>query len=439
MKIQHLKAKPPYVLASGFGVIIVIGTLLLKLPFAYTGSLSWLDAFFTATSAVTVTGLSTVNTADFSGFGQSVLMCLIQIGGLGFMTFAVVIAKGLGTKIGLFGNVVAQEALGETPFSLLIQTAVAVVKFALFFELIATVFICLRFSTEMPFEQALYSGLFYAISAFNNAGFALSDQSLMLYAQDVTINIVITALIILGGLGFMVLIDVKDQRKWGLFSLNTKLVLISTLCLNLIAFLFFYAIERNNSHTLGQFSEIGKGIAAWFQAITPRTAGFNTLDTASLTDASTFITLLLMFIGGGSLSTASGIKIGTFCIIIVATLAYLRKQANVSLFHYTLSDELIHKAFTVFFTSIAVILFSTLLLLLLEPQLPFLDVLFETVSALSTVGLSRGITGELSISGKILICLLMFIGRLGPLTIIYLIMQPRTPKLKYPKGNIQIG
>lgn len=439
MRIQHLKIKPPYVLASGFAVIIFFGTALLKLPFAYSGELSWLDAFFTSMSAVTVTGLSTVNTADYSLFGQSVIMCLIQIGGLGFMTFAVVIAKGLGTKIGLFGNVIAQEALGETPFSLLGQTAIAVLKFALIFEVFAAMLMTLRFYTEMSFTEALYSALFYAISAFNNAGFALSNQSLVPYVQDITINLVVTALIIIGGIGFMVLIDIKNQRKWHKFSLNSKIVLLSTICLNAFAFLFFYAVERNNAETLGQLTELGKWIAAWFQAVTPRTAGFNTLDTASLTDASTLVTLLLMFIGGGSISTASGIKIGTFCIIIVATLAYLRKQENVSIFHYTLSDELIHKAFTVFFSSIAVILFSTLLLLILEPQLPFLDVLFETVSALSTVGLSRGITGDLSICGKILICLLMFIGRLGPLTIIYLIMQPRTPKLKYPKGNIQIG
>lgn len=439
MKLDHLKTNPPYVLAGGFLAIILMGTLLLALPFSHIGELSWLNALFTSTSAVTVTGLSVENTANFTLFGQLVLMFLIQIGGLGFMTFAVYIARRMGAKIGLFGNAIAQEALGDVPFSLLLHTARSVLKFALTFELTAVVILTYHFYGNLSFFQALYQSLFYSISAFNNAGFALTDQSLMPYVDDLVVNLVITGLIIIGGLGFMVLIDIKNQWRSRKFSLNTKVVVYATLGLNIVAFALFYLLERENPQTLGSLSETGKVIAAWFQAITPRTAGFNTLDTAALTDASSLLTMLLMFIGGGSLSTASGIKIGTFCILLVATQAYLRKQSSVNLFKHSLPDELIKKSFALFLTSLACISFSTFILLAVEPQFHFLDVLFEVISALGTVGLSRGITAEMSAFGEIILILLMFIGRVGLLTMIYLIMQPHSSKIKYPKEYIQIG
>ncbi|STO54765.1 cation transport protein [Canicola haemoglobinophilus] len=439
MKLEHLKTKPPYVLAGGFLFIILIGTLLLELPFAHRTSISWLHALFTSTSAVTVTGLSVEDTANFTIFGQIVLMILIQIGGLGFMTFAIYIARRMGAKIGLFGNAIAQEALGDVPFNLLLHTAKNVLKFALSFELIAIIILTIHFYGEVSFSQALYQSLFFSISAFNNAGFALSSASLMHYVDDVIVNIVITALIIIGGLGFVVLMDIKNQRQYKKFSLNTKVVLWATLILNILSFVIFYILERQNPQTFGPLSELGKILAAWFQAITPRTAGFNTIDTSGLTDASSLLTMLLMFIGGGSLSTASGIKIGTFCIIVVATRAYLHKESNVNLFKHNLPDELIKKSFALFLTSLTCIFISSFLLLAVEPQFHFLDVLFEVVSALGTVGLSRGITPQVSPFGEFILIILMFVGRVGLLTMIYLIMQPHSSKIKYPKEYIQIG
>lgn len=439
MKFEHIKTKPPYVLAGGFLFIILIGTLLLELPFAHHKSISWLHALFTSTSAVTVTGLSVEDTANFTLFGQVVLMCLIQIGGLGFMTFAIYIARRMGARIGLFGNAIAQEALGDVPFNLLLHTAKNVLKFALTFELIAMIILTVHFYGDVSFFQALYQSLFYSISAFNNAGFALSSESLMPYVDDIIVNIVITVLIIIGGLGFVVLMDIKNQCQYKKFSLNTKVVLWATCILNIVSFLIFYILERQNPLTFGPLSETGKLFAAWFQAITPRTAGFNTVDTAGLTDASSLLTMFLMFIGGGSLSTASGIKIGTFCIIVVATFAYLHKESHVNLFKHNLPDELIKKSFALFFTSLSCIGISSFLLLAVEPQFHFLDVLFEVVSALGTVGLSRGITAELSPFGESILIILMFIGRVGLLTMIYLIMQPHSSKIKYPKEYIQIG
>lgn len=261
----------------------------------------------------------------------------------------------------------------------------------------------------------------------------------MPYVDDIIVNIVITGLIIIGGLGFVVLMDIKNQRQYKKFSLNTKVVLWATCILNIVSFLIFYILERQNPLTFGPLSETGKLFAAWFQAITPRTAGFNTVDTAGLTDASSLLTMFLMFIGGGSLSTASGIKIGTFCIIVVATFAYLHKESHVNLFKHNLPDELIKKSFALFFTSLSCIGISSFLLLAVEPQFHFLDVLFEVVSALGTVGLSRGITAELSPFGESILIILMFIGRVGLLTMIYLIMQPHSSKIKYPKEYIQIG
>lgn len=298
-KVSRLSLSPPAVLAFGFLGLILLGTLLLLLPFATTAPITLLQALFTATSAVTVTGLVVLDTgSQFSQFGQVVIALLIQAGGLGFMTFAVVAAISLGAKIGLSQQKIAQEALGQTSLAQVTTIAKAVLLYALVIELIGIVLLTLTWWSELGFASALYHGFFYTISAFNNAGFALSSDSLMPYVGSIPVNLIITSLFVIGGIGFIVLIDVKKHRRWQLFSTNTKVILLATLLINLCAFSLIWLLEANNPATLQQLSIKDQALAAWFQAVTPRTAGFNTLDYSSMTDASNILTLLLMFIGG---------------------------------------------------------------------------------------------------------------------------------------------
>ena len=438
-KVSRISLSPPAVLALGFLALILLGTLLLLLPFATTSPITLLQALFTATSAVTVTGLVVVDTgSQFSHFGQIVIALLIQAGGLGFMTFAVVAAISLGAKIGLSQQKIAQEALGQTSLAQVTTIAKAVLLYALVIELIGILLLTLTWCSELGFTSALYHGFFYTISAFNNAGFALSSDSLMPYAGSIPVNLIITSLFVIGGIGFIVLIDVKKHRRWQLLSTNTKVILLATLLINLCAFSLIWLLEANNPATLQQLSIKDQALAAWFQAVTPRTAGFNTLDYSSMTDASNILTLLLMFIGGGSLSTASGIKLGTFVILLMATYAFLRRRDEVTVFKRTVPTPLVLKALALALVSMIAIFISIFLLTITE-QAPLLDVAFEVVSALGTVGLSRGLTGELSTFGQLLIIVLMITGRLGPLTLAYFLATPKRRRIRYADTRIQVG
>ena len=443
MKIYHSSTRPLLLLVFGFLFFIILGGCLLKLPYAYhdayQGELSWIRALFTATSAVTVTGLSAVDSANFSLFGQTVIMVLIQIGGLGFMTLAIAVMLSIGIRIGNNSQQVAHEALGVIPLNMVGSTAKAVILFALSFEILATLILTLAWQSEKGWLMAAYEALFYSVSAFNNAGFGLTGANLIPYANSIVVNLTITTLIILGGLGFAVLIDIRKNRTWDKFSLNTKLMLSATLIINLMAFLAIFVLERHNPDTLADVGLQQQLLSSWFQAVTPRTAGFNTMDIGKMSDASTLLILFLMFIGGGSLSTAGGIKLGTFVVLILTTLAYIRRKDSVTIRHYSISDEQIRKALALFSISLLLVVGSVFILLLVENKHPFLDVLFEVVSALSTVGLSRGITMSPSPAGEFVLMLMMFIGRLGPLTIAYLIMFPTHTKVRYPTANIHIG
>lgn len=438
-KVSRISLSPPGVLALGFLGLILLGSLLLLLPFATTAPITLLQALFTATSAVTVTGLVVVDTgSQFSHFGQVVIALLIQAGGLGFMTFAVVAAISLGAKIGLSQQKIAQEALGQTSLAQVTTIAKAVLLYALVIELIGILLLTLTWWSELGFANALYHGFFYTISAFNNAGFALSSDSLMPYAGSIPVNLIITGLFVVGGIGFTVLIDLKKHRRWQLLSTNTKVILLATLLINLCAFSLIWLLEANNPATLQQLSIKDQVLAAWFQAVTPRTAGFNTLDYSSMTDASNILTLLLMFIGGGSLSTASGIKLGTFVILLMATYAFLRRRDEVTVFKRTVPTPLVLKALALALVSMIAIFISIFLLTITE-QAPLLDVAFEVVSALGTVGLSRGLTGELSTFGQLLIIILMITGRLGPLTLAYFLATPKRKRIRYADTRIQVG
>lgn len=436
---KKIQAAPPLILSISFLAFILVGMLLLKLPIATYTPISWLDSLFTATSAVTVTGLVVADTAtEFTFFGQVVIAVMIQLGGLGLMTFAVVTLIALGGKIGFLQQTIAKEAFNQTDRSTLVNTAKAVILFAVIVELIGISILTAYWFTEMGWKTSLWHAVFYTISAFNNAGFALSADSLMPYVSDPVINLTITSLFITGGLGFSVWLDIWKKRKWRKLSPYSRLMLAGTLILNMLALLAIYLIEYDNPSTLGMLSQSDKWLAAWFQAVTPRTAGFNTLDIASLKDASTAVILLLMFIGGGSLSTASGIKVVTFFVLLFSTYSFLRRDSNVESFGKTIPSETVRKTLALTIIYIGVTWLGIFVLLITEDG-NFFDVVFETVSAVGTVGLSRGLTAELSNPGKLVIMILMFIGRLGPLTLAYCLASPRVKKTRFPSSRFAIG
>ena len=439
-KNKTINLSPPTILALGFLSFIVFGTLLLKLPIATTAPISWMDAIFTATSAVTITGLAVVDTGTtYTTFGQMTILIMVQLGGLGFMTFAVLAAMSLSPRIGLKQQVRAQDALGQTSLARVSNVAQSVVLYTLFFESMGAIILTTAWTSQVGFVQALYQGIFFSISAFNNAGFSLFSDNLIQFSHQPVILLTISTLSIIGGLGFLILIDIKQNKRWSKLQTNSKIILVSTALLSLLAFALIWLLEAGNPATLGALSGTDQVLAAWFQATSPRSSGFNSIDTAKLLPATSFLTMILMFIGGGSLSTGGGIKIGTFVVLVLSVISFLKRTSETRVFHHSISPQLTIKALAVAFVSLSLIAIGNFILLLLEPKQSFLDLVFEVVSAACTVGLSRGITAELSQPSLAILSFLMFAGRLGPLSLAYLIATPKESHLKHPNAEIQIG
>ncbi|WP_180038702.1 TrkH family potassium uptake protein [Acinetobacter sp. YH16052] len=439
---QHrtINLSPPSLLALGFLGLILIGSLLLMLPIAHHGEISWLEAIFTATSAVTITGLSVVNVGEaYTVFGQIVIMFLLQCGGLGFMTFAILAVMSLAPQLGLKQQVMAQESIGQTSLKKVSFTIKAVFLYSLFFEAIGTLILTLAWLKEYQFSDALFYAAFYSVSAFNNGGFSLFPNSLMSFSGQYLITFTISMLYIIGGIGFLVLMDVKEHKRWRKLSTNSKLILSTILGLNLSAFIVLWLLEASNPQTLGLMSLGDQAVNAWFHATVPRSSGFNSLPMEQMSDASTLVTIFLMFIGGGSLSTAGGIKVGTFIIVVISVISFLRREDEIRLFNHSIPEKTTFKALAVVCITAALIMMGFMSLLILEPEQDFLDLLFEAVSAACTVGLSRGVTEELQPASLIILMLLMFAGRLGPLTLAYFIATPKKSRLKHPPSEIQIG
>lgn len=439
---QHrtVNLSPPSLLALGFLGLILIGSLLLMLPIAHHGEISWLEAIFTATSAVTITGLSVVNVGEaYTVFGQIVIMFLLQCGGLGFMTFAILAVMSLAPQLGLKQQVMAQESIGQTSLKKVSFTIKAVFLYSLFFEAIGTLILTLAWLKEYQFSDALFYAAFYSVSAFNNGGFSLFPNSLMSFSGQYLITFTISMLYIIGGIGFLVLMDVKEHKRWRKLSTNSKLILSTILGLNLSAFIVLWLLEASNPQTLGLMSLGDQAVNAWFHGTVPRSSGFHSLPMEQMSDASTLVTIFLMFIGGGSLSTAGGIKVGTFIIVVISVISFLRREDEIRLFNHSIPEKTTFKALAVVCITAALIMMGFMSLLILEPEQDFLDLLFEAVSAACTVGLSRGVTEELQPASLIILMLLMFAGRLGPLTLAYFIATPKKSRLKHPPSEIQIG
>ena len=435
------RLNPAQILALGFLVAIAIGTILLSLPVstAHGQRLPLVDALFTATSATCVTGLKVVDTGSyFSLFGQLVILVLIQFGGLGIMTLATLFALMVGRRLGLRERMVVQEALKHSTSEGIRVLLRYVIILTLSIEGLGAIFLYLRWRGTGLIYPA-YHAIFHAISGFCNAGFSLFKDSLVGYQADPVINVTMLLLIILGGLGFVVLTNLRRYRPKGkgVLSLHTKVVLITTFLLIVIAIPLLFLLERNN--TLSTLPVGGKILAAVFQAVTPRTAGFNTLEIGQMRGASLFLLMILMFIGASPGSTGGGVKTSTFSVFLASLYAMFRGKREVSLFRRTIPRETIRKVLTIVGLSVGLVILSSFLLLIVEKK-DFTKVLFEVFSAFGTVGLSMGITDTLSNLGRIIITITMFVGRIGPLTIAVAMGQREyAPLYKYPEERVMIG
>ncbi|MEZ5676816.1 trk system potassium uptake protein TrkH [Thalassovita litoralis] len=431
---------PPLILSILYAVLIVLGAALLMLPFSHTVPISWSDAIFTSTSAVTVTGLVVLDTgADLTWFGQFVVAFLIQMGGLGLMTFAVLILGALGLPVGITGKLYLREDLNQSSVHQLSKLVLTILKVVVFCEVAGAMLLTLTFVPHYGFWQGIWEALFHSISAFNNAGFSTFPNGLVPYATDPVVNVIIPALFIIGGIGYVVLHDIFTQKSWRAWSLHTKIMLLGTGFLIPWSVGMFAVLEWSNPDTLGQFDSIfARLTVSWFQGVTTRTAGFNTTDIGALHDSTSMMFISLMLIGGGPTSTAGGIKVTTFVVMIIATVAFFRRQQQLHAFGRSIAPDQVMKVMAL--TAISVILvFVAVFLLTASHDGHFLDISFEVASAFGTVGLSRGLTAELSEFGRAVIVFVMFLGRVGPLTLGFFLATHSAPRVRYPEGKIYLG
>ncbi len=441
MKFNRSSLTPAQFLVIGYLTVIMTGAFLLMLPIATTNSsgLRFIDAIFTATSATCVTGLIVVNTATaFTLFGQIVILIMIQVGGLGIMSMSTMIAFVLGKKISLKERLIIQEDLNQFGISGLVRLIQYVLGFTFAIEGTGALLLFFRFIKDRPFWEAFYNAVFHSISAFNNAGFDIFGNSLENFTGDIAVNLIIMGLIILGGIGFGVIVELTNNFKFKKTSLQTKIVLVITGSLLIIGFLVIFALEYNNTlKTLPFFEKI---LASMFLAVTPRTAGFNTVPTGALHISTLFFIIILMFIGASPGSTGGGIKTTTFGVMLITLKSMITVNEDIEVYNRRLDKDIIFKTLSITLLALSLVVIVTITLTVTEANMSFLELLFETVSAFATVGLSTGITDELSDIGRLLITLTMFAGRVGPLTLAVAFgEQKRKGIYHYPKEKVMVG
>ncbi|MBT2756958.1 Ktr system potassium transporter B [Mesobacillus foraminis] len=442
--IKSVTLHPAHILVLGFMALIFIGTCLFMIPAATRDRhhLSLIDALFEATSAVCVTGLAVVDTGTtFTLFGQIILLILIQLGGWGFITSGILMFIILGKKIGLKQRLLLQESLNTFSLQGIIKLVQRVIIITLIVEAIGAIVLSIRWSQEMGWGRAIYYGIFHSISAFNNAGFGLESDSLSKWVGDPTVNIVITALFILGGIGFYVVADVFEKRNFRKLSLHTKVTLFFTVVINVFSTVIIFGLEYNNPATLGELDLSDKWWAAYFQGVVPRTAGFNSIDIGQMTLSSQVYMMGLMFIGAASGSTAGGIKVTTFALLLLALAAVITNREDINIFERRVPSSLVSRALSIAVSGVIFIFVIFFLLTITEKGAEMSEIAFETVSAFGTVGMSAGLTMDLTPIGKILITIMMFIGRLGPLTMAFAlaIHSKKKAKIRYAEEKILLG
>ncbi len=442
--IKHIKKfelKPTQFLSISFMSIIFLGTMLLWLPISSnSGNTDFLTAFFTSTSAACISGLLLVDTAThWSFFGQIVILLLIQVGGLGIVSFAVFYALILGRRIYLRERLILQTALDKSDPGGVVNVFKNIIIISLALEAMAAIILTIHWTPSMGFSEALWNAIFHSISSYNNAGFDIMGgfSSLTAFAEDITVLIVTSICIIVGGLGFVVLNELYNYRKGDRLSLHTKTILVLSVILIVVPMLIILYTEYNRCFI--DMSWSAKILASFFQSVTTRTAGFNTVELAALSPSTHILMIILMFIGASPGSTAGGIKTTTLAILYAIVSSMIRGKKDVELGNYRISPEKVNKAITILMVYIVFVFIFTFLILFTHESDP-LKVFFDVCSGLGTVGLSLGLTAELSIFGKYLMILIMFLGRVGPLTLAFALANRATqPTIRQPEGKISIG
>jgi len=438
---KRLRVKPAQTLVLGILFIILIGSVLLKLPISNNKPIEYIDALFVSTTSVCVTGLTPVVIAEqFTVFGQVVIMFLIQIGGLGLMSFLVLLLVAIGKKVNLSNRLILKETLNLDNFSGLVNLLIRIFKYTFIFELIGAILLCISFIPEFGVNKGIFYSVFHSISAFCNAGIdILGDNSFIDYSGNFIVNITIVLLIIIGGLGFTVWTDIVDglrnkiknkisyKKVFKELTLHTKLVLITTAVLLVSGTILIFSFEYSNDTTIANDSIGQKVLESAFQSTTLRTAGFSTMPQKEMTTASKFVSLCYMFVGGSPGSTAGGIKTVTLFIMLLLVITFIMDKDDVHIFKKSITTSAIKRAIVVFAVSIFIVIFAIMALLVTESIFKedrysadlaalytpsFMDIIFEVVSAFGTVGLSLDLTYRLTLGGKIIIMLLMIIGRL---------------------------
>ncbi len=436
-------------IVGGFLLIILVGAILLTLPIATRSgeSTGFVDALFTATSSTCVTGLVVFDTYSYwSLFGQTVILTMIQIGGLGFMTMGAVFAFILKSKISFRQRLVMSESIGMDMTSGIVRMTQHILVGTLIFETVGALILAVRFIPEFGFWDGIYKGVFHAVSAFCNSGMDLMGEreafsSLTYYVNDWTVNLTIMLLITIGGTGFYVWEDIYHAKSYKGLSLHSKIVLTMNISLVVVGALLIFGMDYHNPETLGPLSPASKVLASLFQSVASRTAGFNTVDLSSLSVASTFTMILLMFIGGAPGSTAGGIKTTTLGLLFFTAISSLRGSKDVNAFARRMEPMAVRRAVTIVLIALCVVAVGIIILSGADPELSFIEVVFEVVSAFGTVGLSLGITPEMGVISKLAIACIMFFGRVGVLTIMLsLTLKGFKAKntVRYPIGRILI-
>jgi trk system potassium uptake protein TrkH len=441
---------PTRIFVLSFAGVIIAGAILLWFPFSATkGNLRFVDALFTSTSGVCVTGLVVVDVGkDLSTLGQVITIFLFQIGGLGIITFSTVFFVLMGRGISFKGRDIVQSTFLHTPRRDFIVIAKAVLVFTFIIESLGTLLLFIRFSNDFPIGTALYHAVYNAISAFNNCGYSLFSDNLMGYQGDPIVNLTIMGLIVLGGIGFIVQYEVLSklrgiQKK---LSVHSKIVIITTSVLILSGAILFYVFERD--HIIKDVPVQNKILASFFQSVTPRTAGFNTVDIGLLTNATILLMIVLMFIGASPGSTGGGVKTTSAALLVMMIWNRLKGNEEVNIFNRTVPREIMSRTISIIFASaFSVAIITSVLLIFGEGKLPqtesrhfFVEYLFDTVSAFGTVGLSMGITPKLNDLQKYALILMMFVGRVGPLTLAFSLSRSTGGKgLTYAEEGVMVG
>ena len=430
--INFLKKQPPgRLIAMGFAFVILTGAVVLVLPVSVwpDAEVSFVDALFTSTSAVCVTGLIAIDVADhFTPFGQAVVAVLIQIGGLGVTSVGVGLILAAGKRVSIRGRLLAKEALNVDSFQGIVKLVRAVLFMTLFFETLGAVLSFIVFIQDYPPLRALGISVFHSIAAFNNSGFDILGglRNLIPYQDNILLNLTTAGLIIFGGIGFLVILDVMKQKRFKKLTLHSKVVITSSIVLIVVGTLLLKATE--------DISWLG----AFFQSVSARTAGFSTYTIGEFTNAGLFVLCVLMFIGASPGSTGGGIKTSTFFVLVQAARSIFVKRP-LSSFRRNISPENLSKAYLVTILSLGVVCTATFLMCILEPDCTFIQLLFEVISAFGTVGLSTGITPGLSVAGKLVIILVMYTGRIGAFTLLSMWIEHPEPNARYTQEAVTIG